>query len=89
VVDVDLLSIFELARGDRMRGHVFKLAVSRCHSEMKIRFLIVRCIKVWTALPARVGSCGSLGALKSALESELGERSVVVTCLVVNEIGES
>jgi hypothetical protein len=53
LVAVYLLDIFELSRDGRTRGHALKLAVPRCHSEMKRRFICVRCVGVWNALPAR------------------------------------
>jgi hypothetical protein len=43
---IRMLHVFELARDDRMRGYAFNLAVSRCHSEMKRRFLSVRFVRV-------------------------------------------
>jgi hypothetical protein len=78
LVDVDLLSIFELACDDRTRGHAFKLAVPRCHSLMKRRFLSMRSVGVWNVLLVRVVGCGSLGIFKIALEGELGDRLYAV-----------
>jgi hypothetical protein len=64
VVYADRVSIFQLAHGDSTWGHAFKLAVHRCLSEVKRKFLSVRFVRVWNALPVRMVCCGSLVLLR-------------------------
>jgi hypothetical protein len=60
LVDVDLLSVFDLANNDSTQGYAFKLTVFRCHSETKRRFLSVRCVRGWNQLAMHMVGCGSL-----------------------------
>ena len=72
-VDVGLHTIFERHVHRSTRGHQFKLSVPRCRSEIRRRFLNVRCIKVWNDLPEHVVEVDSVNIFKGDLDRDYSE----------------
>ena len=70
----ELQSVFELAAYDRTRGHSLKLSIPVCRTELRRRFLSVRCVKTWNSLPSSVVESESIHSFKTKLGSFLGER---------------
>ena len=72
-VDVGLCSLFEMARGERTRGHRFKLAVPRLWSELGRRTFGVRSVRIWNSLPSSLVEVTNVDAFKRGLDVSLGE----------------
>ena len=66
--------MFELSRGVGTRGHMFKLSIPVCRTEVRRRTLSVRCVSLWNSLSAETVETPSLGKFKTRLEGEVGER---------------
>ena len=64
-VDLDLESLFEVARDVGTRGHRFKLAIPVCRSEVRRRSFAVRVVYVWNSLSSRVFEADSVECFKS------------------------
>ena len=72
-VDVGLCGLFEMARGERTRGHRFKLAVPRLWSELGRRTFGVRSVRIWNSLPSSLVEVTNVDAFKRGLDVSLGE----------------
>ena len=72
-VDVGLHTIFERQIHRSTRGHQFKLSVPRCRSEIRRRFLNVRCVKAWNDLPEHVVEVDSVNVFKGHLDRDYSD----------------
>ena len=72
-VDVGLCGLFEMARGERTRGHQFKLAVPICRSELGRRTFGVRSVRIWNSLPSTLVELTSVDSFKRGLDVFLGD----------------
>jgi len=72
--DSDLAVLFEMAHSSRTRGHSLKLAVPVCRTDVLRRFLGVRRVFLWNALPAEIIECDSLTVFKRGLDRVLGDK---------------
>ena len=73
-VDVGISGLFDMAQYSGTRGHLFKLSVPRCHSEVLRRSFGVRRVKIWNDLPAHVVETSCLTTFKRFLDMELGSK---------------
>ena len=71
--EYDLAGFFQKSLEERARGHIFKLVMPQCNTDIKKRSFNVRCVGVWNRLPANVVESQSLTAFKSSLAEFLGE----------------
>ena len=73
VVDFGLGDVLEREFHVATRGHRYKLSRPRCRSEIRRRFLSVRVVDAWNALPAEIVEADSLGSFKSQLDSYMAD----------------
>ena len=58
----DLAGLFQRSLEERTRGHIFKLVMPQCNTDIKTRSFNVSCVEVWNRLPAKVVESQSLTA---------------------------
>ena len=68
----DFSVLFQRSLEERIRGHSFKLIMSRCNTDVKRKFFDDCSIGVWNGLPRMVVESGSLSSFKSSLAKFLG-----------------
>ena len=73
VVDVGISDMFEMARNVGTRGHLFKLSIPVCRSEVLRRSFVVRRVILWNSLPASVVEATSIDTFKRLLDLFLGD----------------
>ena len=52
--------------------HEFKLAVPRCRTDMKHKFLGARCVELWNGLPGTMVRVATKNQFKGLLDQHLG-----------------
>ena len=72
-VDVGLREIFERQVHGATRGHRLKLSVPLCRTDIRRRFLNVRCVNVWNNLPSETVTSDNVVKFKRLLEADLGD----------------
>ena len=72
--DIGLSHMFERSPNLNTRGHRFKLVLPLCRTEIKRRFLNVRCVKAWNSLPGDAVESCSVESFKRYLDVLLEDR---------------
>ena len=71
-VDLGLSGAFEITSDAGTSGHVYKLSIPVCRSELGRRTLGIRVVRKWNSLPPCVVDAQSLETFKCMLETFLG-----------------
>ena len=73
-LDSELQELFERAIHPGTRGHSLKLSIPRCQTEIRRRFLGVRCVGIWNSLPDSAIHSETVNGFKSYLDVHLSDR---------------
>jgi hypothetical protein len=71
--EVDFGGIFQFAPDRRTRGHVYKLLMPACATDIKRRMFGARCVQQWNSLPGFVVESDCLTTFKRLLVGVLGD----------------
>ena len=69
----ELTELLSVAPDSRARGHMYKLLVPACRTEMLRRYFGVRCVTVWNGLSSELVEAGTLDSFKRGLGESLGD----------------
>jgi hypothetical protein len=71
---VDYKCFFQLAKSERTRGHVLKLAKARFNLEIRKNYFSQRVVNEWNKLPAVVIEADSVNSFKNRYDKFMSER---------------
>ena len=65
------VQLFRVSLVSRTRGHKWKLAKEKFHTDIRKYFFTQRMVNVWNSLPGHVVEAGTLGVFKTRLDEVL------------------
>uniref|UniRef100_A0A0E9XFC2 Uncharacterized protein n=1 Tax=Anguilla anguilla TaxID=7936 RepID=A0A0E9XFC2_ANGAN len=68
---VNYRKLFKLSSVNRTRGHTWKLAKGKFHTNVRKYFFTQRVVNVWNSLPGHVVEAETLGVFKAWLDTVL------------------
>ena len=74
-IGVGLSDIFEYPRNIRIGGLTYKLSIPLCRNEVKKRSFAVRCVNIWSLIPAEAVVSKKFETFKAQLDRFLGNKS--------------